>query len=316
MIRQTFTFTGAGEDFGPRSFGLVTAHTTESPYNKLSVSDAVVLARWQDRPDILGSYNDLICIDGILSTVPASHASGGINPASLDWHPEAWLYEVMSPEMVRNPNYFTRNVSFMGSKLWFDNNGWPPAMIDNFVTVMLEEEARMGRPAVLTDHEDFQTNRSDAGPIAHSLISQRYLQRTEDPMIVRSPIVTQEWMVIPGKGSTFTREDGTTGQFTVAERVKSVAEVTLPGGVNGRVLDYGPNHEALVIRRAALEAIPGTRIIGSPVGQVIEVPTGITQAQLSAAVAAATAAAQKVCDAKVAGIKSKVAALAVDVAND
>lgn len=177
-IRSTYRFEGSGEDFGPRADGMVTAHTTESPYNKLTVADAITLARWQDRPDILGSYNDLICIDGILSCVPPNHASGGIAPHIVEFQPEAWLYTVLPREAVHNPNYFTRNVSFMGTKAWFDANGWPPAMIDNFVTVLLEEEARIGRRVVLTDHEDFQTNRSDAGPIANALIKKRYAERT------------------------------------------------------------------------------------------------------------------------------------------
>lgn len=292
-ITHTFRFTGSGEDFGPRADGIITAHTTESPYNKLTVADAIALARWQDRDDIVGSYNEIICIDGVLSCVPANHASGGINPSGPEFVPDAWLYDVLSREEVHNPNYFTRNISFMGSKAWFDANGWPPAMIDRFARLWIEEEERIGRKVVLTDHEDFQTNRSDAGPIANALIRTRYAQLTGKgaDMIFRNPIVTQEWDTVPGAASTFTRPDGSTGYFSTKERVKSVAEGTV-NGVDSRLLDYGPNHEALVIPRSGLTNW-GPRIVGSPspttvVKEVIkEVPTGITQEQVQAAADAA-----------------------------
>jgi hypothetical protein len=102
---------------------------------------------------------------------------------------------------------------------------------------------------------------------------------SEDEMQFRNPIVTQDWDTVPGEASTFTRPDGSTGTFTAKERVKSIAEGTI-NGVDSRLLDYGPNHEALVIGRKGLTN-PGPRIVGSPI------PTGITQAQLDAAVAAA-----------------------------
>lgn len=178
MKRLTYQFSGVGEDFGPRSDGLVTGHTWENGAHALTVADAMSGLKWQDGDDVPGSYNDVICIDGIVSSVPAHHASGGINPGSKFWAPKPWLFDLMSREMVNNPNYFTRNIVFLGRRASHDANGWPPAMIDNFVTIVLEEEKRIGRQVVLTQHGDFQTNRSDAGDIAHKLIQQRYLERT------------------------------------------------------------------------------------------------------------------------------------------
>ena len=61
-ITDTFRFTGSGEDFGVRADGIVTLHTTESVATRNTVADAKIVAAWQDRPDILGSYNRLICI--------------------------------------------------------------------------------------------------------------------------------------------------------------------------------------------------------------------------------------------------------------
>ena len=261
VTRQRYTFAGSGEDFGPRADGLVTAHTTQSSYNRLTVADAIVLARWQDRSDILGSYGDLICIDGILECVPPSHASGGINPASADFSPEPWLYDLMSREMVRNPNYFTRNVSFMGDMFWFDANGWPPQMIDNFVTVMLEEEARIKSRTILTDHEDFQTNRSDAGPIANALIRKRYLERTQEDIMLN--FITEDWNTLAssdGFAGFFYIDGPSVGDkkwFTAPERVTSFAETT---DFRWRLIAYGT--EVLYVPRLQLVPVAGSRRVG------------------------------------------------------
>ena len=83
-----------------------------------------------------------------------------------------------------------------------------------------------------------------------------------DDMIFRTPIVTQEWDTVPGKASTFTRPDGTTGYFSAKERVKTIAEGTIDGN-DVRLLDYGTKHEALTIARGGLTN-PGPRIVGSP----------------------------------------------------
>lgn len=293
MIRTTFRFTGAGEDFGPRADGLITAHSTQSPYNKLTVADAIVLARWQDRADVAGSYNDLICIDGILECMPPSHASGGINPASASFVPEPWLYDLMSREMVHNPNYFTRNVSFMGDCDWFDANGWPPQMIDNFVTVMLEEEARIGSRTILTDHEDFQLNRHDAGPIANALIRKRYAERTaqEDDMTWVNNVRWYKTPALvtfrPGTSYRLAPDLDDTGVYVSTANEQR----TVIGEVDG--LDFGVGPLWLVIpgdggvaKVAHSQDEVSRTAFGATVEVVKEVPTGITQEQLLGAATA------------------------------
>lgn len=104
-----------------------------------------------------------------------------------------------------------------------------------------------------------------------------------------NPIVTQDWDTVVGPASTFIRPDGTTGYFTSKERVTSVAEGSV-GGADYRLLDYGPNHEALLIPRAGLTNA-GTRYVGAKVVTVTkevvkEVPTGITQTDVDNAVKA------------------------------
>jgi hypothetical protein len=181
-ITHTYRFTGRGEDFGPRSDGLVTFHTWESHPTDLSVASAMKGLVWQDGDDVLGSYNRVVCSDGIISTVPDNHASGGINPSSQDFKPKAWLFDKLSSEQVRNPNYFTLNVCARGQRAYFDTHGWPASIIDGMARCWIDEERRLGRKVVPTNHADFQTNRSDAGAIAMSLIKKRYAELMEDPM--------------------------------------------------------------------------------------------------------------------------------------
>lgn len=183
-ITHTYTFTGKGEDFGPRADGMVTLHTFEpTDPLKTTIRDAIAGAKWQDRDDILGSYNRIVCTDGVLSTVPDHRASGGINPGSADWAPRAWLYQYLDADEIANPNYFTLNLCAMGRRAYFDSNGWPPAIIDGFARSILDEERRIGRSVVVTNHADFQRNRSDAGSIAIDLVMKRYAQlKAERPV--------------------------------------------------------------------------------------------------------------------------------------
>lgn len=293
MKRVIFQMHGEGEDFGPRADGLVTAHSTESDPTLLTVADAFRLATWQDRDDILGSYNDLICIDGIVSCVPPSHASGGINPASQDWDPEPWLFEVMAPEMVRNPNYFTRNVSFMGQRAYFDKNGWPPELIDNFVTVWLEEDIRTGGRNQLTHHEDFQANRSDAGPIADRLIKARYAARLlEDSMFewashARAILKGPFWTTI-GVNSAIRLApeitDTTLDRLLKFEQRILVTQSVLGDEYEGSKLWFVfADKNGMRVTHSA-NATSGREYLGEPV--IKEVPTGITQADLQNAAAA------------------------------
>ena len=300
VVTHTYRFTRAGEDFGPRADGLVTAHTTESPYNRLTVADALVLAAWQDRDDVAGSYNDLICIDGVVSCVPPEHASGGINPGSRYFAPEPWLYDVMPAEQVRNPNFFTRNVSFMGQAAWFNANGWPPAMIDHFVRVMIEEEARIGSRVILTDHEDFQVNRSDAGPIANALIRQRYLELTGADM----PALTNYALeIIQIDGNAAIRSGPSTSSPTLF----------MTGGPSGPIVRIGtidtsegqwscywltkPRRWAYTLEQNVLSVTP--------------LVSGVTEAEVAARVAEVAAVGER----RVALIKEKVANLATSVAS-
>lgn len=175
-ITHTYRFTGAGEDFGKRADGLFIPHAVENSPLRTTVADAINVARWQDRPDVAGSYNRIICSDGILSTVPDDHASGGVNPSSADFKPPAWLYQLVDADEINNPNYFGQNVAVMGSVAHYNSYGWPDWAINGFALCWIDETQRIGRKPVLVDHDLFQTNRSDVGPIARALIETRYAE--------------------------------------------------------------------------------------------------------------------------------------------
>lgn len=100
---------------------------------------------------------------------------------------------------------------------------------------------------------------------AHGFTGARPPQQVPGPtgtIKFRDPVVRQDWTTV--KGASFTRADGTFGQFLQEVRVTSIVEITV-GGKDCRVLDYGPDHEQLQIFRTGLKD-PGPRIVGSPSG--------------------------------------------------
>lgn len=186
-ITAVYLLTGPDEDFGPRADGLATLHTFEnSDPLKIYLRDAIAGARWQDDPSVLGSYGRLIGVDGVLLTVPDDHASGGINPGSAYFKPKQWLWDTLDPDIVRNPNYFTLNLCAMGQRLYFDTYGWPAGIIDGFAKSIIDESNRIGRLVTITDHYDFQTNRTDAGG-AKPLVVKRINQLIAEPAHVPAP---------------------------------------------------------------------------------------------------------------------------------
>jgi hypothetical protein len=287
-ITNTFRFSGAGEDFGPRADGIITAHTTQGPYNRLTVADAIILARWQDRPDIAGSYNDLVCIDGVLSCVPPEHASGGINPGSAGFKPRSWLYGVLDADEIRNPNYFTRNVAFMGDMYWFDKNGWPPAMIDRFARIWIEEEQRIRRKAVFTEHADFQPppNRFDAGPIATRLIKARYAELTgqsaQGSQMADIDTFKLETIRIDGSANIRSAPSDAADLLFTTDKPSSAVSVGTKDGFHAYWIEGQKQWGYTSTQHNVLSREP----FGGTVEVIKEVPTGLTQLDLQKAVKA------------------------------
>ena len=294
VVTATYRFSGVGEDFGPRASGMVTLHTTEpSDPLKTTVWDALALARWQDRDDTVGSYNRLICSDGVVSTVPDHHASGGINPSSAGFKPRAWLYDMVDAGEIRNPNYFTLNLSAMGRKAHFDANGWPDRIIDGFARSIIEEEKRIGRRVVITQHADFQPppNRSDVGDIATALVKARYAVLTMAVLPLRYK--PELWEVGSAGADLRTDPHGN----VVARLEPGTKVLTLGESLDGmwRVAVAGTDERMYWVVRGAL--IPlirgGDPLLHQGIREVVDarlkgapLPSGASAAQIEAAVQA------------------------------
>lgn len=209
-------FTGVGEDFGVRKGTLsVHLHTTEpSDPAKTTVRDAIALHIYQDRDDTVGSYNRIVCTDGVLRCMEDDHASGGINPFSDYFSPRSWLFDFLPDYAVGDPNGYGVNLAAMGRKAHFDQYGWPARIIDGFARSIIEYEdmvqAKTGkRPNLVIDqHADYQPgNRTDAGSKCLDLVMKRYrelvaLAQLPDTAI---PVPSVEHDVINDylKGATF-----------------------------------------------------------------------------------------------------------------
>jgi hypothetical protein len=236
VVTHTYRFSGLGEDFGPRKgSGLVILHTTEGDGSKVTVADALALAKWQDADDVAGSYNRLIAVDGVVSTVPDDHAAGGVNPFSPYFKPVPWLYQMLPAAKVNDPNAYALQLSFMGRRATHDANGWPPSMIDYAARSIIEEEQRIGGPVVVANHSEFQPgNRTDAGPIATDLVMKRYAELSKPSVVDDMPQLTTyalERITLdynanirnaPTATDSFEFRTATTGERSTAIRVGTV----------------------------------------------------------------------------------------------
>ena len=189
-ITQRYVFSGSGEDFGPRKGRLFVAlHTFEnSDPTKNTMRDALAGARWQDADNVIGSYNRLIPVDGVLGCVPDERSSGGINPGSAAWNPDPWLYQYLPAYAVNDPNAYCLQLCAMGQRLYYDTNGWPPGIIDGFARSIIDEEDATGREMLVVNHFNFQDNRSDAGKAIDLVLARikvlRAAPRPEDLLMI------------------------------------------------------------------------------------------------------------------------------------
>lgn len=271
VITGRYAFSGAGEDFGVRKDRrLVILHTFESAPDKNTMRDAIAGAIWQDRNDVLGSYNRLVAVDGVLGCVPDAHISGGVNPGSQYFAPRPWLYSQLPASVVNDPNSYALQLCAMGNRAWYDANGWPGAIIDGFARSILEEEAAADDPIVVANHADFQPgNRSDAGAIAHDLVMKRVaaLRGLPDTAMEVDDLMARAWRPqtvtwTTRRGGSFTAA-GVKKAFTAAVPIRTFLEEieVLPDGTIETPMDRrflaaypdpltGP--EVLVIPRKSL----------------------------------------------------------------
>jgi hypothetical protein len=277
VVTHTYRFSGAGEDFGPRlGRRLVILHTFENADpTKNKVVDALAGARWQDRDDTFGSYNRLIAVDGVVSCVPDGNASGGVNPASSFFEPRPWLYERLPVLVVNNPNAYALQLCAMGQRAYYDANGWPPQIIDGFARSILEEQAH--GPQVISNHADFQPgNRSDAGIQAMALTLKRIAELTAQGSNV-ADITNYRLETIRIDAAAAIRSAPATGSTVLFMTGAESTAVSV--GWKGDWIAYWVNDLA----RWGYTSISSNVLSREPYQNIVEVPTGITTADLDKA---------------------------------
>jgi hypothetical protein len=287
---------------GPATFGKrrgtegLIWHTTEAAGT--SRADAVGTAEWQKRNP--GSYNFIIYDGGILLTVPYLEASGGVNPFSTSWSPYRYaaLQRELTPAAFADPNAFLLNVAFSGKTAVFRDVGMPPNMVDTARRLVEWAEGLWG-PMFHCGHFQWQTNRSDPSQKVLDLIS---APAPEDDMALVNftPIVNRRAVIAKGAAArsqpAFDRNDYDAGLIATEPNQRTRTATAWVDGTNltlstGTVYDArkrwlltdSDSHGAIFYHeRDVLDF------------QVIEtVPTGLTQADVDAAVAAAVAAFNK-----------------------
>lgn len=162
------------QSFGPRGdagngincVGIIW-HTTEYGANDWSRNQAVRVAQDQSNGQ-LGSYNWIIYDaratpdkGGALLTVPYLEASGGINPQSAFWAPQAALKQMLGAKVYSDPARYMIQVAFQGDTA--QAGAFPPNMIDTAakLTLWIEAQEWASDTLVHVGHLHFQTNRKD-----------------------------------------------------------------------------------------------------------------------------------------------------------
>lgn len=295
-ITQRYIFSGSGEDFGLRKGRLFVAlHTFEnSDPNKNTMRDAVAGAIWQDRNDVLGSYNRLIAVDGVLGCVPDENAGGSINPGSAYWAPDAWLYDYLPAYAVNDPNAYCLALCAMGQRAYYDEHGWPDGIIDGFARSIIDEEDATGREMLVVNHFNFQRNRSDAGKAIDLVLARikelRAAPRPEDPLMLTRYAL--ETCVLDKEAKIRSApSNGTVARWflTPPDRTSTVVSIGEIVNADGPWTVYWVNSWGnWGYTRSDLNVLSR-----EPYQNIVEVPTGITQADADKQVAAALAAFNK-----------------------
>ena len=283
VVTARYTFSGSGEDFGPRKGRrLVVLHTFEnSDPLKNTMRDALAGAIWQDRNDVLGAYNRIIAVDGVLGCVPDENIAGGMAAGTSVYKPLPWLYNLLPAYVVNDGNSYSLQLCAMGQRAYYDANGWPQEIIDGFAWSIIEEERDTGTEMVVANHADFQPgNRTDAGG-ALDLVMERIPQLLALPEPVVEPEMSlplkekyEEWTTVTG-APLFTDGPGV-GRKSFADAVlfittaESLDGTFRLGRINGeivyvprtslkpRTLGGDPAYHASVV--AALERKPNDQI--------------------------------------------------------
>lgn len=195
-------------DYGTRK-GTVAAvlHTTEG--SGRTKAAALATAQWQATSGNTsgGSYHYILGQDGDVVTAVRSvridHIAGSISTRrDAIWiaDTDTELRQFMGSAAVADPNSYVIAISIQGQVAWFNQNGWPKAMVDAIALLLRQLEQRYSiKDIYVCGHYRFQSNRTDPGlKLIPAVISSYERQfRTPDPSPVNT-LKTVRTFPLPG----------------------------------------------------------------------------------------------------------------------
>lgn len=248
-----------------------------------------------DRADRNASYHILVYwenrIFGVMWIVPVVNAAHSMNPNVPPYDPNAEVRRILGTR-VNDPNAACIAVSFCGMPVDLDKALADPDFLHGYRRLVGELSAISSMaPRPMFNHGWAQpSTRTDAGRLIVAITG---VTTIGDEMQFWKP-VQESWTT--KSGTKFWDGAGNEKVFTSVERITSIAESN-DGKL--RLARYGD--EILVVDRTGLTVVPGTRIPATgygfappPTPQIVEVvkevPTGITQSDVTLAEAKAIAA--------------------------
>lgn len=181
---------------GPRAYGLrkgtegAILHTTEGagPTRQNAVDTAVDQSLGGSLYAGGGSYHFIIYDGGVLLTVPYRESAGSLTRERTNppWAPKDWLFTMLSPAAMADPNAYLVAICFSGKAAELAAGNYPENMIDTAARLILWIERESWGPDNLPvmAHSDFQSNRSDPGLGVVDRVLARYAELVAPPPVV------------------------------------------------------------------------------------------------------------------------------------
>ena len=204
--------------YGAPSFGArpgtegIVFHTPENP--DISLASAIAIAKWQGTAanTSRGSYHGIIAHDGadspatcrteshwvMVRSVPWNLAAGSLttNRDPSVWAPgrHPWIKGTLSAAAYADPNAYLQAIAISGRTAWLVANGYAPALVTVLARWVRTLEAAYKYDALLTEHRQWQLNRSDPGAGLAQKVLDRYtalfLQPAPEPAPTPTPTPT------------------------------------------------------------------------------------------------------------------------------
>ena len=177
-------------------------HTPENP--SIYLSSAVAVTTWQASPGNSsgGSYHGVLaCRDGtdpadyrnwvMVRSVPWNRIAGGVTSKRTNppWDPVGWLDDLLSSAATYDPNKYHHQIALSGRAAWYRGtpiSTWRGAVVRAAQWCRILEVAYRYN-CVLSEHTNWQSNRSDATGYLADAVLEEYLRQMDGGGAVPSP---------------------------------------------------------------------------------------------------------------------------------